>query len=178
MRIIGGSLRGRYIEPPLKKWPTRPTTDIAKEALYNILMNRIDFEEVKMLDLFGGTGIHCFEFLSRGCEQVTYVDNYGAAVRWVKQQAAAFDFSDLIHIQKKNVKSFIQHSEEQYDFIFADPPYDMAWLKELPEMIFDQSMVSEDGLLIIEHGSDTSFEKHPRFTEGRTYGQSKFSFFS
>jgi 16S rRNA G966 N2-methylase RsmD len=98
MRVIGGELKGRKFIPPAKNWPTRPTTDYAKEGLFNILYNRIDFEEIKMLDLFGGTGSHCYEFISRGCNDCTYVDKHGPCVAFVKKMAIEFKIEDKITI--------------------------------------------------------------------------------
>lgn len=175
MRILGGRLGGRIVKPPMKKWPTRPTTDIAKEALFNILANQIHFEEVSVLDLFGGTGMISLEFVSRGCDDVTYVDRYHKCVRWVEQQAVFFDIDDDFKIVKQNVKSFITSSERKYDIIFADPPYDLVWITELPNMCLD--MLESEGVLIIEHGADTSYLNHERLDRTREYGQTRFSFF-
>ncbi len=176
MRIIGGELGGRILNPPMKKWPTRPTTDIAKEALYNILANRIDFEETAMLDLFGGTGMHSLEFLSRGCEKVVYVDKYYPSVRWVKEQASLLGVDDRITVIKKDVKSYLSSVEDSFDFIFADPPYALPWIADLPVRIMESSVCKNT--LVIEHGSDTSFEQNELCHEVRSYGQSRFSFFS
>lgn len=183
MRIISGSLGGRVLQPPMKKWPTRPTTDIAKEALYNILYNRIDFEQAIMLDLFGGTGAHVFEFLSRGCEDVTYVDMYAKCVSWVKEQVKILEYEKEAKIVKMDVAKFIKRhgasdGSPEFNFIFADPPYALPWLPQLPSLILDNALLSEGGLLVIEHGSDVNFENHSRCTESRKYGQSRFSFFS
>ena len=183
MRIISGTLGGRVLQPPMKKWPTRPTTDIAKEALYNILSNRIDFEDAIMLDLFGGTGAHVFEFLSRGCTNVTYVDMYPKCVSWVKKQIKSLDFEEEAKVVRMDVAKFIKRqgiSEDPspFNFIFADPPYALPWLPQLASLILDNSFLTEDGLLVIEHGSDVNYESHSRCTETRKYGQSRFSFFN
>lgn len=176
MRILGGEFGGRILRPPMKKWPTRPTTDIAKEALYNILANRIDFARVKMLDLFGGTGMHSLEFLSRGCEEVVYVDKYYPSVRWVKEQASLLGVDDRITVLKKDVKSYLMSEDASFDFVFADPPYALPWLTDLPARVMDSSVYVET--LVIEHGNDTSFEQHDLCHEVRSYGQTRFSFFS
>jgi len=136
MRVISGFLGGRRFDPPAKKWPTRPTTDISKEGLYNILQNRIDFEEIKMLDLFGGTGNHCYEFISRGCLDTTYVDKYGPAHRFVKETSETWDITDHIRLIKMDVGAYIEQSPESFDFIFAGPPYPLKWLPEIPDRIF------------------------------------------
>lgn len=183
MRIISGTLGGRVLQPPMKKWPTRPTTDIAKEALYNILANRIVFEDAVMLDLFGGTGAHVFEFLSRGCKDVTYVDMYPKCVSWVKQQIKELAFEEEAKIIKMDVAKFIKRhgasdDSASFSFIFADPPYALPWLPQLASLILDNDLLSDDGLLVIEHGSDVNYESHSRCTETRKYGQSRFSFFN
>ncbi len=176
MRIIGGEFGGRLLHPPMKKWPTRPTTDIAKEALYNILSNRIAFEEVSMLDLFGGTGMHSLEFLSRGCQQVKYVDKYHPAVRWLKEQASILGVGDRLSVIKKDVKSFLASEDTSFDVTFADPPYALPWISLLPDLIIDSLVFGN--ILIIEHGHDTSFEEHSHCREVRKYGQTRFSFFT
>jgi len=176
MRIIGGEFGGRVFHPPMKKWPTRPTTDIAKEALYNILSNRVDFEAVKMLDLFGGTGMHCLEFISRGCREVVYVDKFNPSVRWVKEQASLLGVDDRLTVLKKDVKSYLLSEDASFDFVFADPPYALPWIAELPALVMDSSVFIDT--LVIEHGSDTSFEQHDLCREVRSYGQTRFSFFS
>ena len=183
MRIISGTLGGRVLQPPMKKWPTRPTTDIAKEALYNIISNRIAFEDAVMLDLFGGTGAHIFEFLSRGCTDVTYVDMYPKCVSWVKRQIEFLGFEKESKIVRMDVSEFIKRhgvsdGSPDFNFIFADPPYALPWLPQLPSMILDNLLLSEKGILVIEHGSDVNFENHMRCTESRKYGQSRFSFFN
>ena len=177
MRIIGGELGGRILDVPLKSWPTRPTTDIAKEALYNILTNRIDYSNVRFLDLFGGSGAHTLEFLSRGCLDVTYVDQYPKCVLWVRDQVRRFQYSSQCTIIKKDVRKFIRSSSTTYDVIFADPPYALTWLDELPRLIFSNGMLVQNGTLIIEHGREHDFTREEAFTEVRKYGQSRFSFF-
>lgn len=178
MRIIGGVHGGRVIQPPMKSWPTRPTTDIAKEALYNILMNRIDFEDITMLDLFGGAGTHTFEFKSRGALFVVYVDSYGKCGAWVRREMKSLFPDGGYDIRTMDVRKYINKTEKQFDFIFADPPYALPWLNKLPGMIFEAELLDQAGTLVIEHGHDQSFENEPFFTESRKYGQSRFSFFN
>lgn len=177
MRIIGGSKGGLVIRPPMKSWPTRPTTDIAKEALYNILMNRIDFSEVTMLDLFGGTGAHTFEFLSRGSPHVTYVDKYDKCASWVKAQIKEFGWQEHSKIIRLDVVKYLRSAQDEFDFIFADPPYSWSELGRLPDLIDDAKILSEKGLMVIEHGNNQNFKNQNSFTEERNYGQSVFSFF-
>ena len=177
MRIIGGKFGRRRFNPPANNWPTRPTTDYAKEALYNILQNKIDFEETKMLDLFGGTGNHCYEFLSRGSADVTYVDSFGKCVAFVKKTANELGVKDDLTVLKSDVFRFIKSSNQQFDFIFADPPYNLKMLKQLPDLILDNELLADDGMLVIEHDQQNSFDEHKRFVEVRKYGGCMFSFF-
>lgn len=162
----------------MKGWPTRPTTDIAKEALFNILTNRLDFETVRMLDLFGGTGNHSWEFLSRGCQDVTYVDMYPACIKFVTNQRELWGYTDEMTIEKQNVRSFIKGSRKSYDYIFAGPPYGLPWLDNIPEMIFTNDLLAEAGLFVLEHNRNHTFTDFSRFNEERKYGQTVFSFFS
>jgi 16S rRNA (guanine(966)-N(2))-methyltransferase RsmD len=178
MRIVGGKFKGRKFYPPAKKWPTRPTTDFSKEALFNILENRIDFSETKMLDLFGGTGNHCYEFISRGCQDATYVDRHGPCIKFVNSLAKELEISNYVSIVKADVKKFIKSSLHQYDFIFAGPPYPLPWLDEIPTLIFKNNLLKKSGLFVLEHNPDHNFEGMPEFDELRSYGQTKFSFFS
>lgn len=177
MRILGGKYAGHSLKPNMKSWPTRPTTDMAKEALYNILMNRIDFQEVSMLDLFGGTGIHSIEFLSRGCPQVCYVDNYGPCIKWVKKKTEELGFSTGFNVYQTDVKKFVKNTTHTFDIIFADPPYALAWINQLPDMIFELDLINDRGMFILEHDQRNQFQDHIRFIEERKYGQTRFSFF-
>ena len=178
MRIIGGKFKGRRFYPPAKNWPTRPTTDFSKEGLFNILHNRLDFSDTKMLDLFGGTGNHSYEFISRGCTDVTYVDKYAGCVRFVQKLAAELEITDSIKILRADVKKFIQRNEEQFDYIFAGPPYPLPWLDAIPEMVFSADMLRPEGLFVLEHNPNHDFSAHPHFLESRNYGTTIFSFFS
>ncbi len=163
--------------PPATSWPTRPTTDIAKEALYNILANRIDFSDVSMLDLFCGTGAHTFEFLSRGSIDVTCVDKFDKCIKWIKEQVKELEEDNACSVNRMDVSKYIKTCDRTFDVIFADPPYALRWLQGLPNMILDRGMLAKDGWLIIEHGSDVLFDDHLQFVEVRKYGQSRFSFF-
>ena len=177
MRIIGGKFKGRRFSPPADKWPTRPTTDFAKEGLFNILHNRLDFEEIKALDLFGGTGNHSYELISRGCKDVTYIDKHGPAIAFVRQAAVLLKIEDCIHIIPSDVFKFVERCTVQYDFIFAGPPYGMPALDTIPDKIFERNMLREEGLFVLEHNPNHQFQKHPRFIEVRNYGKTIFSFF-
>lgn len=178
MRIISGKFKGHRFHPPANKWPTRPTTDISKEGLFNILQNQIDFESVTMLDLFGGTGNHCFEFISRGCRNAIYVDKHKPAVEFVRKQAALWHVSEFIQIVQDDIRRFLERNkEEKYDYIFAGPPYGLKWLDEIPNLIFDYNLLKSNGLFVLEHNPNHDFESHPHFVQYRKYGQTRFSFF-
>lgn len=178
MRIIGGKFKGRRFNPPADKWPTRPTTDFAKEALFNMLNNRLNFDEVKMLDLFGGTGNHCYEFISRGCLDATYVDKFPGCVRFVRETSAQLEIEDYLKIYQMDVFRFIENAKEQYDYIFAGPPYALPTIDILPDKIFEKQLLRPQGLFVLEHNPHHDFANHPNLVEVRNYGQTYFSFFS
>lgn len=177
MRIIGGKFKSRRFNPPADKWPTRPTTDYAKEGLFNILNNRIDFEETKFLDLFGGTGSHSYEFISRGCKEVTYVDKFGGCVAFVKKTVKLLEVEDCIRIVKSDVFRFIKSCGSKYDYIFAGPPYPLPTLDTIPDVVFENKILAPEGLFVMEHNPNHNFEDHPHFRESRNYGTTIFSFF-
>ena len=174
MRIISGAFKGRRLNPP-KNLPVRPTTDKAKESLFNILNNYYFFDELSVLDLFSGTGSISFEFASRGARKITAVDVDFKCVSFIKKTAS--DFGMPLKAVRANVFSFAATGREKFDLIFADPPYDMKRIEELPDLVFNNSMLADDGLLIIEHSSKTDFSKHPHYKETRIYSKVNFSFF-
>jgi len=177
MRIVGGKFKGRKFTPPAKNWPTRPTTDFAKEALYNILANRIDLEDTVALDLFGGTGNHCYELISRGATDVTYVDQHRGCNQFVKKVRDELGLVNELQMFKMDVFKFIKSTSKKFDFIFADPPYALKQLSTIPNLIFEKKMLNPDGLLVLEHDDTNEFSSHPNFQETRNYGKSKFTFF-
>jgi len=177
MRIIGGKFSGRKFYPPAKNWPTRPTTDFSKEALFNILENRLDFEPLKVLDLFGGTGNHSYEFISRGCTDVTYVDKFQGCITFVIKTAKTLEIEEYLKIKKMDVFRFIAKSHESFDYIFAGPPYPLPTIDTIPDEIFKAGILNPDGLFVLEHNQHHDFKNHPNFTENRKYGQTNFSFF-
>jgi 16S rRNA (guanine(966)-N(2))-methyltransferase RsmD len=177
MRIIGGELKGRKFNPPANNWPTRPTTDYAKEGLFNILNNHFDFEDLKVLDLFGGTGNHSYEFISRGCTDVTYVDKFGGCVAFVKKVAEEFKIKDSIKIFKTDVFKFIKFSQQQFDYIFAGPPYELPTIDMIPDLIFQEKLLKPEGWFVMEHNPNHSYKNHPNFFDERHYGKTIFSFF-
>lgn len=175
MRIVGGKYKGRHFTPG-KSFKARPTTDMAKESLFNILQNTIDFEEIKVLDLFAGTGSISFEFASRGCTNITTVEINFNHVNFIKETIAKLDETN-IRLVKTNAFVFAEHFKEQYDLIFADPPYDMRNFSEVPDLIFRNNLLRENGLFILEHSGEYDFSKLPQFRELRRYGSVHFSFF-
>jgi 16S rRNA (guanine966-N2)-methyltransferase len=175
MRIIGGALRGLRLNPP-KNLPVRPTTDLAKEALFNILQNQIEFEGIKVLDLFSGTGNISLEFASRGAEQVVSVDRSIQCIHYLKDTAKQHGLNQ-VKAYKDDVFKYLQLETEQFDLVFADPPYDLNRIPDIPKIVFDKNMLLPDGLLIVEHQSLQNLSNHPAFVEQRKYGHSSFSFF-
>lgn len=177
MRIISGSLGGRKINPPSKMPYTRPTTDIAKESLFNILQARINFEGAKTLDLFGGTGSISYEFASRGAGDLTIVEKDATMVSFIKKNIAEFKIENA-HVVKIDVFSFLLTNNEQYDFIFAGPPYTLNKIDELPKIIVERNMIAEDGYFVLEHTPRNDYEKYKGFVFKRNYGTTVFSFFA
>ncbi|TFF39294.1 16S rRNA (guanine(966)-N(2))-methyltransferase RsmD [Mucilaginibacter psychrotolerans] len=175
MRIIGGRLKGLRLNPP-NNLPVRPTTDMAKEALFNILLNQIEFEDIIVLDLFSGTGNISMEFASRGAAQVTSVDRSQQCVFYLKDTARQHGLTQ-IQTFKADVFKYLDMESEQYDLVFADPPYDLNKIPEIPKIVFDKQLLKPGGLLIVEHQSLQNLSNHKAFVEQRKYGHSSFSFF-
>jgi 16S rRNA (guanine966-N2)-methyltransferase len=176
VRIISGTYKGKRLTAP-KSLPVRPTTDFAKEGLFNILANRIDFHEVSLLDLFAGTGNISFEFASRGCPSVTSVDSHHGCVGFIKKTSEALQFP--IRTVKADVFKYISAPKGSYDIVFADPPY--AFSEEEFTLLIDKTIqnnfINSSGILIIEHSKHTDLSGHSKFSEMRRYGGSVFSFF-
>jgi 16S rRNA (guanine(966)-N(2))-methyltransferase RsmD len=176
LRIIGGKYGGRIIvaAPGIS---ARPTTDFAKEGLFNILHNKLDLESVSVLDLFSGTGSIAFEFASRGAVFVHLVEKDVRHISGIKQNIGRIGITNIkaIHI---DAKAYLKACRIKYDIVFADPPYDLEWLREIPDLVLNSGVVSEGGLLIIEHPKSMNFANHERFMEHRNYGNVNFSFFS
>lgn len=175
MRIISGKYKGRHFDIP-RSFKARPTTDFAKENLFNILNNTLDFEEVKALDLFSGTGSISLELLSRGCQEVTSVEMDSLHFSFLKKSQAALNDNNW-RIIRDDVFRFIRRCSAEYDLIFADPPYALKELGEIPNMILSGNMLKEDGIFIFEHGKDYDFSQHPQFIRHIAYGSVNFSFF-
>ncbi|MFN8393627.1 MAG: 16S rRNA (guanine(966)-N(2))-methyltransferase RsmD [Bacteroidia bacterium] len=175
MRIVAGRFRGRVIHPP-KGLPVRPTTDQAKEALFNILNNRLDFDGLKVLDCFAGTGNMSYEFLSRGVEDLLAIDADAGCVRFIQATFRELGATQA-HVLRMNADRYFREAPVPYDLIFMDPPYAMPGQEELISSIFQGGWLAEDGLLILEHASNKPFTGLAEFVEMRKYGGSSFSFF-
>ncbi|WP_407557129.1 RsmD family RNA methyltransferase [Winogradskyella sp. 4-2091] len=176
MRIISGLYKGRRISAP-KKLPVRPTTDMAKEALFNILNNQYYFDDISVLDLFSGTGNISYEFASRGTEQITAVDaNYGC-IKFINETAEAFDMN--ISTIKSDVFKFLEKSKQQHTIIFADPPYDfdLEAFSKVPELVFKNDLLEDQGILIVEHSKHTDLSLIDHYAYSKSYGGNMFSFF-
>ncbi len=175
MRIIAGKYRSRKINPPVNL-PVRPTTDMARENLFNILNNLIAFQDVVALDLFSGTGAVSFELISRGCIDVTAVDKNRNCVEWTRDAAKNFQMENL-HVRQADSFQFIRQSPRKYDLIFADPPYSMERTEDISRQVFENNLLKEGGWLVIEHPKDVGFSDQPFFERHRKYGKVNFSFF-
>jgi len=175
MRIISGKFKGRRFVPP-SNISARPTTDFAREGLFNLLANRIDFEETNALDLFAGTGSISLELVSRECRNVTAIELNERHCAFIRKVCTDLKIENLLLI-KSDALRFISKTRVKYDLIFADPPYDLAKLTEIPDLIFSNNLLSEKGLFVLEHSAKNNFAEHPNFAEHRNYGNVNFSFF-
>ena len=175
MRIIGGKYRGKAILPP-QGYKARPTTDFAKEGLINILNNEYEMDGLKVLDLFGGTGAISYEFASRGAEMVYCVEMAPLHANFIKSQAAALGMRNLT-VVRHNVFEFLDICHEKFDIIFADPPYAIEGLGELPDKVFSKDILHPGAYFILEHPEEYNFESNPYFVKERKYGNVHFSFF-
>ena len=176
MRIIGGIFKSRIFKPE-KNFTARPTTDFARENLFNILENRYNFNNKSVLDLFGGTGSISYEFVSRGCQNITIVESERSHYRFICSVIAKLGVISSVKVINIDVFRFISKTREQYNIIFADPPYELKRLAEIPDLILKSNLLCEEGLLVLEHGKANDFSLHPCFSELRTYGSVHFSFF-
>ncbi|GAF04057.1 RsmD family RNA methyltransferase [Saccharicrinis fermentans] len=176
MRIVSGSLKGRRFSPP-KSFNARPTTDFAKENLFNVLNNKIDFTAIKVLDLFGGTGSISYEFASRGSNEVTCVEQRYSHFRYIKKTVSELDLESSVKVIRGDAFKYVEKTPEKFDLIFADPPYDLAGAEKLPDLILEYHLLNEGGIFIFEHSGLVSFESHPNFIENRENGKVIFTFF-
>ncbi len=177
MRIVSGKFRGKRFSPP-KNFSARPTTDIAKESLFNILENDYYFDEIRVLDLFAGTGSISYEFFSRGCDDIAAVEIDNQHFRFVQKTIAELKAEKNIALYKADVFKFIKNNPLHYDIIFADPPFDLPNIETLPDLIFQNQHLKPETLLIIEHSFRTDFSTFPFFFKQKNYGKVNFSFFT
>jgi 16S rRNA (guanine(966)-N(2))-methyltransferase RsmD len=191
MRIITGKYKGRHFDIP-RTFKARPTTDFAKENIFNVLTQYIDFDGATALDLFSGTGSITLELLSRGCRQVVCVEMDRDHHRFIQeclkklqgeknvQRSMSNDQCSMFNVQciRGDVFRFLKSCRQQFDFIFADPPYALKELPTIPDIIFEKNLLTEDGIFVFEHGKDYDFSQHPHFVEHRQYGSVNFSLFT
>jgi 16S rRNA (guanine966-N2)-methyltransferase len=176
MRIISGKFKGRRISAP-SNITARPTTDFAKEGLFNLLNNRIDFEGIDVLDLFAGTGGIGVEFVSRDCQSVISIEQNERQCAFIRKVCTELKISNL-SLLKMDVFKFLNACHSKFDMIFADPPYELKELVDIPQIIFDKKLLKADGLFVLEHSAKNQFDKHPNFIDHRNYGNVNFSFFA
>ena len=175
MRIIGGRLKGKPILPPMG-YGARPTTDFAREGLFNVLGNEYEFEDLQVLDLFGGTGAIAYEFASRGARRVYSIEMNRDHAAFIRREAARLGL-DAVTAVHTNVFDFLPICHEKFDLIFADPPYALEGLETIPDKVLSRDLLHPGGYFILEHGDEHSFRDHPLFKKEKTYGRVHFSFF-
>ena len=184
MRIITGKYKGRHFDIP-RTFKARPTTDFAKENIFNVLQQYVDFDGAEALDLFSGTGSITLELISRGCSSVVSVELDRDHHRFIQQcvqklfvgQDPASEPQHQVKVLRGDVFRFLKSCRQQYDFIFADPPYALKELPTIPDMVFEKELLKPDGIFVFEHGKDNDFSQHPHFVEHRAYGSVNFTIF-
>ena len=176
MRIISGSLKGKIIDPPAS-FKARPTTDFAREALFDMIGNEYEFEDLKVLDLFGGTGAISDEFVSRGVGHVWTVEMNPIHAAFISSEARRLGIADKITVVRHNVFEFLPLCTEKFDIVFADPPYALDDLETIPDKVFAAGILHPDCWFVLEHGDEHSFTEHPHFLKEKKYGRVHFSFF-
>jgi 16S rRNA (guanine966-N2)-methyltransferase len=176
MRIISGELGGRRINPPANMPHTRPTTDIAKEGLFNILQNNLEIADLKTLDIFGGTGGISYELASRGAEDLTIVEKDPVMYEFIKKTSQDLKLANF-KVIKMEVFKFLEQCTEQFDFIFAGPPYALSTIDELPKKIVEKQLLKPNGWFVLEHTPRNDYQKYPLFVTARNYGTTIFSIF-
>lgn len=175
MRIISGKYKGKYI-PVRKNFSSRPTTDFAKENIFNILNNNFDFEEIEVLDLFAGTGSISYEFASRGCLKVISVEKDYRSFDFIRKTVKELNLEAVKAIKADTFK-FLNKNTNTFDIVFADPPYDLENLASIPEIILETNIIKPEGWLILEHGKKHQFNDNQHLIDKRTYGSVNFSIF-
>ena len=176
MRIIAGTLRGRRFDPP-QNFDARPTTDFAKENIFNVLTNFIDYTTLHALDLFAGSGSISYELASRGCPNITTIEINKLHHHFILKTTTQLGLNNTIHPIQTNALKYIKTTTSTYNLIFADPPYALPEVDTLPDLILQTNILTPDGLLILEHSTPGRFNKHPNLTQTRTYGKVNFSLF-
>ena len=176
MRIVGGAFSGRRFNPP-SGIPARPTTDVAKEGLFNTLEHMMDLEDISTLDIFGGTGSISYELASRGAGALTLVERDPTSIAFIKKTAQALGISDRLHIIRADVFRFLKQCRETYDFIFAGPPYALQQIDDLPAIVFENGLLKAGGIFVLEHTPRNDYQHHPNFHRMKNYGTTVFSFF-
>ena len=176
MRIIGGEHGRRRITPPANMPRTRPTTDVAKEGLFNVISNNLAIEELKTLDLFGGTGSISYELASRGATDLTIVEKDPTMYEFIKKTAGDLNLQNF-KVLKMDVFKFIDHSTDKFDFIFAGPPYALGNIDDLPKLIFERQLLNTKGWFVLEHTPRNDYKKFPFYVTERNYGTTVFSIF-
>lgn len=175
MRIITGLFKGRHFDIP-RTFKARPTTDFAKENIFNVLNGYIDFDGITALDLFAGTGSISLELVSRGCKEVVSVEKDRDHARFIAECMKKINAENDILI-RSDVFRFLKSCHQKFDLIFADPPYALPELDTLPDLVFEHDLLAADGVFVFEHGKHNDFSAHPRFKEHRSYGSVNFSIF-
>ena len=175
MRIISGKYKGRRLIAP-KNLPARPTTDFAKEGLFNMIMNDFDIETLSVLDLFAGIGGITFEFASRGANNIVAIEENYHSINFIKKTIKELDCNQ-INVFKNDVFRYLKKYDNQFDIIFADPPYQLKNINQVPELIFEKDLLKENGILILEHDRNWDFSKSQNFTKHRKFGNVNFSLF-
>lgn len=176
MRIIGGAKGGRHFQPPANMPHTRPTTDIAKGGLFNIIENNLDLPAIKTLDIFGGTGSISYELSSRGVTDLTIVEKDNAMADYIRKTAATLEIEGL-NLIKMDVFKFLQQCTDKYDFIFAGPPYALETMDQLPLIVFERELLKPEGWFVLEHTPRNNFKQYPYYRTERNYGTTIFSIF-
>lgn len=175
MRIISGKYRGRTLVPP-RGFSARPTTDMAKESLFNILANHFDFEQLTVLDLFAGTGSISYEFASRGAVAILCVEKDFKSAAYINQMAQQLNFP--LRCIRSDVFGFLKNAKGKFDVVFADPPYDLDGSERAVDLVFERDLLNDDGMMVFEHSKRIDFSKHPFCRETRSYGKVHFTFFA
>ena len=177
MRIVSGVLKGRRFSPP-SSFKARPTTDFAKENIFNVLNNIIDFEDIEVLDLFSGTGSISYEFASRGCSRIVAVENNYKHFKYITKVIQELNLDEQINVIKSCAFRYVKKTTATFDIVFADPPYDLKEAETLPEEVMKSGILKPDGMFIFEHSDKKSYSHISGFSEVRKYGKVNFSIFS